>query len=117
MNTNVKSCTLMEKYIQLIAQGKKTVEARVAIPMFRGWNVGDKIRFFSRRNPSIAVLVQITATNHYATFREMLETEGTTNLIPGVTSIEDGERLYLAIPNYAERERQYGVLAFRLVLL
>jgi ASC-1-like (ASCH) protein len=117
MNTQLKSCTLMEKYIRLMEQGRKTIEARVAIPMFESWNIGDKIRFFSRRNPGIAVIVQITAKNRYKSFRQMLESEGTANLIPGITSVDEGERIYLEIPNYAEREKQYGVLAFRFRLI
>ena len=107
----------MDKYIQLIAQGRKTTEARVAIPMFESWSVGDNVRFFSRRNPSVSVLVQIASKNRYDTFRKMLESEGTENLIPGVESLDEGERIYLAIPKYAERERQYGVLAFQLRLI
>lgn len=117
MNKKIKSCTLMEKYIRLIKQGKKPVEARVAIPMFENWQAGDTIRFFSRRNPRIEVIVKIVGKNRYKTFRQMLEAESVENLIPEVNSINEGERLYLKIPKYAEREKLYGVLAFRLELI
>lgn len=114
MNKDVKSCTLMERYIVLIKQGRKCVEARVAIPMFQQWQEGDTIRFFSRRNSSVDVTVRLTKKTHYKNFREMLTAEGTQNLIPEVSDINEGERIYLEIPKYAEREKQYGVLAFRL---
>ena len=117
MDKKIKSCTLMEKYIRLIKQGRKPVEARVAIPMFEKWQAGDTIRFFSRRNPKVEVIVKIIRKNHYKTFRQMLEVEGVENLIPDVKSINEGERLYMKIPKYAEREKQYGVLAFRLELI
>ena len=117
MTESSQSCTLMEKYIRLIQQGRKSVEARVAIPMFCAWKEGDTVRFFSRRDPHIYVTIRIAAKRHYKTFRDMLQTEGVDKLIPGVNSIDEGERLYLEIPKYAERERQYGVLAFRLELV
>jgi len=116
MNAKIKSCTLMEKYIRLIKGGKKPVEARVAIPMFEKWQEGDTIRFFSRRNPRVEVIVKISGKNRYRTFRQMLEAEGVENLIPDVNNIKEAERLYLKIPKYAEREKKYGVLAFRLEL-
>lgn len=117
MSKKIKSCTLMEKYIRLIKQGKKTVEARVAIPMFKNWQEADSIRFFSRRNPSVDVIVKIVNRTSYKTFRQMLEAEGVENLIPEINNIDEGERIYLKIPNYADREKQYGVLAFRLELI
>ena len=117
MSKKVKSCTLMEKYIKLIACGKKTTEARVAIPMFKNWEQGDTIRFFSRRNPKIEVITKIVEKNYYKTFREMLENEEVEALIPGVRNIDEAEKQYLKIPNYAEREKQHGVLAFKLQVL
>ena len=69
MNKKIKSCTLMEKYIRLIKQGKKPVEARVAIPMFENWQAGDTIRFFSRRNPRIEVIVKIVGKNKLQCFK------------------------------------------------
>ncbi len=107
----------MERYIRLIKQGKKSAEARVAIPMFRNWQEGDTIRFFSRRNPRIEVFVKIVGKTHYKTFRQMLETEGVERLIPEISNIDEGEKIYLEIPKYAEREKQYGVLAFRLEVI
>jgi len=104
----------MEKYIHLIKQGKKPVEARVAIPMFEKWQEGDTIRFFSRRNSGLDVIVKIIGKNRYKSFRQMLEVEGVENLIPDVHNLNEGEKLYLKIPKYSEREKQFGVLAFRL---
>jgi len=117
MGKGIKSCTLKEKYIALIKQGKKTVEARVAIPMFQNWQEGDKIRFFSRRNSHIKVSAKIVGKAHYKTFRQMLKAEGVEKVIPEISNIYEGERIYLKIPKYAEREKQYGVLAFRIEVI
>ena len=111
-----RSCTLMEKYILLIKNGQKKIEARVAIEMFAKWREGDVVDFFSRRNPSIRVLTEITTVKKYKTFREMLEIESPTKLIPGINDVSVAENEYLKIPNYAERER-LGVLAFHLKVI
>ncbi|MFT4145381.1 MAG: hypothetical protein QM644_13085 [Mobilitalea sp.] len=108
----MKSCTLKERYIRQIASGRKTKEARMANPMFQRWQIGDMIRFFSKRNPSMFVVIKICRKTHYKTIREMLEAEGIDNLLDNVKDIEQGIRIYLSIPNYADLERQYGVLAF-----
>jgi ASC-1-like (ASCH) protein len=117
MSKGIKSYTLMERYIALIKQGKKTVEARVAIPMFQSWQEGDRIRFFSRRNSHIEVIVKIVGKAHYKTFRQMLGAEGVEKVIPEISNIYEGERIYLEIPKYAEREKQYGVFAFRIEVI
>nr|VFJ62943.1 MAG: ASC-1 homology (ASCH) domain-containing protein [Candidatus Kentron sp. FW] len=110
------SCTLMEKYIRLIQDGQKTVEARVATPMFRKWQPSDVVNFFSRRNPKIAVRVKILDVNRYSSFHAMLTSETPEKLIPGITSVEQAVGEYLKIPRYAEREK-LGVLAFKLSVL
>lgn len=109
---NMKSCTLKERYIKQIVKGFKTKEARMANPMFQKWKVGDEIRFFSKRNPSMYVIVEILGKNYYRTIREMLENEGVENLLDNVTNINHAVRIYLSLPNYAEMEKKYGVLAF-----
>jgi len=108
----MKTCTLMDKYIRLMISGHKTIEARIALPMFQQWSIGEKIKFFSRRNPEINVIVKVTAVNKYKCFQDLLTKENIDSLIPGVSSIEEGVNIYLNIPKYAERESQYGVLAF-----
>lgn len=108
----MKSCTLKERYIRQIVKGQKTKEARMANPMFQRWKVGDEIRFFSKRNPSMFVIVKIVGKNYYPTIKEMLENEGVENLLDNVKNINHAVRIYLSLPNYAEMEKKYGVLAF-----
>lgn len=106
----------MEKYISLIKNENKTIEARIAIDMFLKWRVGDTVNFFSRRNASVRVLTEITQIKKYKSFEEMLESERPENLIPGISDVSLAVNEYLKIPNYAEREH-LGVLAFHLKVL
>jgi len=70
------SCTLKEKYIRFISSKEKTKEARMGNPMFQKWQVGDEIKFFSKRNPKMYVIIKITRKAHYKNVQEMLEKEG-----------------------------------------
>jgi len=109
-----RSCTLMEKYINLIKVGKKTIEARVAIPMFRSWREEDIIKFFSKRRPSVNVMVKIKKIQYYGTFREMLLAEDVNKIIPGIKNVDEGVNLFMKIPAYRDREKKHGVIAFHL---
>ena len=111
------SCTLKEKYIRFISMKKKTKEARMGNPMFQRWNVGDEVKFFSKRNPTMYTIVKITKKTHYKNVREMLEVEGIMNIVPNVRSIEAGVKLYYNLPNYVELEKKYGVIVFEFDLV
>lgn len=111
------SCTLKEKYIRFISSKEKTKEARMGNPMFQKWQVGDEIKFFSKRNPKMYVIIKITRKAHYKNVQEMLEKEGIESIVPNVSDIRTGVKLYYALPNYRELERKYGVLLFEFDLI
>lgn len=111
------SCTLKEKYIRFISSKEKTKETRMANPMFQKWNVGDEVKFFSKRNRSMYVIIRITKKTYYKTIRDMLEHEGYSHIVPNVKSIKECERLYYSLPNYRELEKKYGVLVFDFELI
>lgn len=111
------SCTLKEKYIRYISLKEKTKEARMANPMFQRWNVGDEVKFFSKRNPTMYVVVKIIKKKRYQNIRKMLEAEGIENIVPNVRSVEEGVKLYYNLPKYIELERKYGVIVFEFTLI
>lgn len=108
----MRTCTLKERYIRAIIAGKKTKEARMATTMFKQWEVGDKVKFFSKRNPELYVVVVLTKKTHYSSVPEMLLHEGMENLLENVDSIKHATKIYRRIPNYRNLEEKYGVLAF-----
>lgn len=118
MNKEINtSCTLMDKYIRLIQKKSKTKEARIAIPMFKKWKVGDTVKFFSRRDPSLYVITKITEINYYDSFYNMLSTEEVSPFIPDVDDLNKAVEIYHSIPNYYDREKIYGVLSFNLEVI
>lgn len=90
-----------------IAAGRKTVEGRLRRGLYAGLAPGDTIRVNGD------ALCTVTRVSHYATLEEYLGAEGLAATLPGVTSIEDGVRVYRQF--YAEEdERAHGVLAIEL---
>lgn len=108
------SCT--KKYIQLIRSGAKTVEGRVAAPLYTKIKAGDLVRFFYRTNASDDVVCLVKCVSRYPSFGEMLAAEGVANCIPGTTDLAEALQVYHTFPKYQEKELKYGVLAFRLQL-
>jgi len=111
------SCTLKDIYIKYIQSGTKTKEARMAIPMFQKWKVDDEVKFFSRNNPKLFVNIKIKKISHYKTIRDMITNEDYVCLVPNAESIESAIQLYLNIPGYMEKEKQFGVVLFDIELL
>lgn len=108
------SCT--KKYIHLIRSGEKTIEGRVAAPIYKNIKAGDKLRFFYRTNAQDDVVCLVNRVSKYTTFKEMLIAEGVSNCIPGTSNLEKALKVYQTFPKYREKELKYGVLAFKLQL-
>lgn len=103
--------TLKRPYIQMIAQGKKTIEGRINSGLFQRMHNGERIRFFSGNEE---VYCQITKITPFKSFSEMLQQEGYEKLIPEARSLEAATKVYDQIPGYRERAHYCGVLALHL---
>lgn len=106
--------TLQRKYIDLILSGEKTVEGRINSGGFARVRVGERIKFFDKRNQNSSVICEVTGIGRYRSFREMLIHEGVTNMIPDAESLEEAESIYNRISSYSQRAKQNGVLALRI---
>ncbi|MEO2241417.1 MAG: ASCH domain-containing protein [Euryarchaeota archaeon] len=95
---------LEEEYLELIKEGKKTVEGRVKDDKRVRIKPGDKI-LFNRR-----LLVEVVDVREYDSFEEMLREEGLENVLPNVDSIEEGVEVYRRFYS-SGKEKMFGVLA------
>lgn len=96
-----------EPWFSLIKSGKKTVEGRLNHALFKNISVGDKITWKcgSAQHDSI-----VSAINKYSSFKDMIETEGLANVLPGIATVADGINIYRQF--YSEdKEKMFGVLA------
>ncbi len=99
-------------YLQLIADGTKTVEVRVGYPRMRKIHAGQDLAFVSgdRR-----VLSRVKRVTEYASFEEMLDHEDTRSI--GGDMDESRADLLAAIRDiYPPEKERLGVLAIEVEL-
>ena len=98
---------LQEKYFSLIKEGLKTVEGRLAKPKHLTIQPNDCICF------NHVLIVKVDKVVLYPSFRQMLQNENTSLVLPDIPSIDEAEAVYRAF--YSKKaEAKYGVLAIHL---
>ncbi len=73
------------KYFELVASGRKKLEARVNYPSIRKIKVGETVRFFWENRH---ILVRIIDIRFYPDFSKMIKSEDVELLMPGTSRIE-----------------------------
>jgi ASC-1-like (ASCH) protein len=84
------------QYFALVATGHKTREVRVKYPKFDGLAVGDLIRF-AVKGTDRSCMTRVTRVAEYASFEELLDAEGPSQVNPEGTREEqlaDIRRIY-----------------------
>ena len=96
---------LSEPWFSLIKIGKKNVEGRINKGDFAIMEKGDIIIFqnndfgFMRK-----IMVEITETRFYNSFKEYLTFENLSNCLPSIYTIEEGECIYY---NFYKKKMKY----------
>ena len=98
---------IQEPYASQLLNGAKTVEGRLNKGKFAAAQVGDTLRVNDQAE------FEIVVKNSYATFREMLESEGVANMIPDAHTVDEALQVYYQFYT-PEQEREFGVVALRL---
>ncbi len=105
-----------------IIAGRKTIEGRLKRSKFAEYKVGDIIKLrrdhrdehgILRDGESNVARVRVIAIRRYATFLDMVTTEGFKKVIPSASTVEEAADKY---DNYYSTEDQmkYGVLAIEI---
>ncbi|USN51795.1 MAG: ASCH domain-containing protein [Myxococcales bacterium] len=81
-----------EPWFSLIREGKKPVEGRKASSAYLKIKPGDNIEFFCGGEMFQA---QVVGVNRYESLEKYLETETLERALPGVSTIDEGVRIYL----------------------
>ncbi|KAL1544876.1 hypothetical protein AAHA92_21671 [Salvia divinorum] len=95
---------VQEPFFSLLSDGLKTIEGRCAVGDYKRIQAGHILLV------NKCLTLQVQDVRQYSSFREMLEVENLSNILPGVTSIEEGVRIYRNFYS-EEKERSNGVLA------
>ena len=104
---------LKHRDLLLVKNGSKTVEGRIARGAFSTIFPGQRLNFYNplEDEPVLCVVARVTK---YVSFQEMLEKEGPEKCLPGITSVEDGAKIYDAIPKFSKKAREHGVVGIQL---
>lgn len=113
----IPELSMKRKYLNLINSREKTTEGRIDSGFFKHLHEGDKIKFFNDSKPYISVLCEIDKINKYKDFKEMLQSEGYSTMIPDAKSLNEAVDIYNRIPSYPEKANKNGVLALKLKVI
>lgn len=99
--------SIQEPYFKAIQKGLKRVEGRLAKPKFLQIHPGSFLRINN------LLEVKVIATRRYPSFAKMLESEGLSQVLPGVSTIEEGISIYHSFYT-SEEEQSFGVIAIEI---
>ena len=110
---NTYKIRVKEPWFTFIKNGQKKVEGRLNVGLFKKLQVGDIIEWENSDNKFKTTISKIIK---YESFQEMIKKEDINNVLPDISTLEDGVNIYRQF--YTEsNEKQYGVVAIHLVLL
>ncbi|XP_047091639.1 uncharacterized protein LOC124703474 isoform X1 [Lolium rigidum] len=95
---------VQEPYFTQLCAGSKNVEGRLAAGNYNRITQGSLLIF------NKCLLLDVEAIRNYSSFSEMLQAETISNVLPGISSIEEGVKVYRKFYT-EEKEKSYGVLA------
>ena len=97
MNQINKKITIRDDYLQLIKNGKKTLEIRVAYNRIKEINIGEVVELCSEAD---TVRVRIIGIRNYTSFDDLLSKEDPQKIIPGLSNTEVASILREIYPPY-----------------
>jgi ASC-1-like (ASCH) protein len=106
---NEYNITVKNPWFDFIAQGKKTVEGRLNRGLFKRINVGNIIYWI---NKNLKIKTIITYKKEYSSFKEMLQQEELSKVLPNKSSVDDGVAVYRQY--YSQKDEEDGVVAIGL---
>jgi len=101
---------IKQPWFNLITAKKKIVEGRLNKGFFANLKINDTIIFTHKKLKTKMIIKSI---NKYNNFKEMIEEEGLSNVMPGIKSIDEAVGLYRQYYTQDD-EKKYGVLAINL---
>ena len=97
------------EFLNLIKAGKKTLEVRVAHPLFKSIRPGQQLRIALRDDEQV---VQITDSRRYDSFEQMLDVEDYTRIAPQMEG--KGQLLALLREIYPPEKEKLGVIVLQM---
>jgi len=120
MSTPIVEIECEERWYDLIAAGVKSVEGRKQTLKWKQLRLGDVVAFVCKENPTERCLVRIVGFTYYApspeALRQYLAVETLDRALPGVTTMAEGEAIYLQWSTSAEITK-WGFMGLQLEVI
>ena len=105
--------TTAPPWFSLIREGRKPVEGRKASPAYTKIETGDTVEFFCDNESFQA---QVVGINRYSSLEAYLANETLERALPGVSSIDEGIKIYLQW-SAKEQIKRHGFLGIQMALM
>ena len=94
-----------------LQSGIKSIETRAASPKYQSIKIGDTLTFICGNNKFSRV---IKTKRHFKNLDSMFKVIPFKKIMPELDSIEEVKKIYYSYPNYKEKIKKFGILAFEL---
>ena len=94
-----------------IARGEKSVETRAATKRYVGFVEGDTLTFVCG---TLRTTKTILRKKHFKTLAALFRAYAPGRIMPGIKNERELRKMYYSFPQYREKLRRYGVIAWEL---
>ncbi len=95
----------------LIKSGEKTIETRAGTDKFRKIKAGDILILKCGKD---RLEKKVIRTYYFETIEALVKTLDLKKIMPFVSSVEQAKQVWYSFPNYEQKIKKYGLVAFEL---
>ena len=99
------------KVFEAIKNGTKTIETRAATEKYRGVKGGDILDFVCEKEH---LQKEVKSVKLFKSVEEVAKELGIKPIMPLVDSLEEMKKIYYSFPEYEEKIKEFGLIAFLL---
>jgi ASC-1-like (ASCH) protein len=114
--SNIYETSLSSPHFEDVKEGKKIYEVRCFYDKVVKYRVGDILKIKHSSKKEDVFQVEIEELSLYSSFEEAISSVSLNKVLPHVQSLKEGVDLYHSIPNYKEREKEFGVCRIKVKL-
>jgi len=109
---------LADPHFDNVLNGKKIYETRVNDEKRQLIKLGDMIEFTHQTENRQSYSIVVIGIDYFNSFKDAIRTSGIKKVLPNVSTVEEGVKLYEAFPHktgtFKDGAKKYGVVRFHL---
>lgn len=99
---------------EAIKKDVKTLETRAYIKRYQGVRKGDTLVFEAMSTGEKVERVVVEVRGPYATIEQIFKCEDFSKIFPGIGTLTGVKKAYYEFPDYEEKIKEYGLVAFEI---